>query len=138
MPSKKLRSKGRPRGRPRKAEVQGRPRGRPRKAEARGRPRGRPSKAEARGRPKGRPRKAEGRLPPIEGPKLHQFVDFDGDLEFVQLLTDPESDASAHVFEVVIASKTYALKIVRSLMPVSILKLIEFVNIVQVLRRGRG
>ncbi|KAI4168730.1 MAG: hypothetical protein LQ343_006166 [Gyalolechia ehrenbergii] len=59
----------------------------------------------------GRPRKAEGRLPPIEGPKLHQFVDFDGDLEFVQLLTDPESDASAHVFEVVIASKTYALKI---------------------------
>ncbi|KAL8937606.1 MAG: hypothetical protein Q9216_004346 [Gyalolechia sp. 2 TL-2023] len=70
-----------------------------------------PKTPRSHGRPRGRPKKAGARLPPIEGPKLHQFADFDADIEFVQLLTDPESDTSAHVFEVIIAARSYALKI---------------------------
>ncbi|KAL8830877.1 MAG: hypothetical protein Q9170_005535 [Blastenia crenularia] len=50
-------------------------------------------------------------LPPCEGPKLHQFAEHDSPLEFVQILTDPDSDVRAHVFEVLIAAKSYALKI---------------------------
>lgn len=95
---------------PKKLQSQGKPRGRPRKARQI-----LPEKVSRRRRktPKARPRDNEALLPPIAGPKLHRFVDSDAEVKFVQLLTDPESDPNTHVFEVTIATKTYALKIVR-------------------------
>ncbi|KAL8853717.1 MAG: hypothetical protein Q9221_001528 [Calogaya cf. arnoldii] len=50
-------------------------------------------------------------LPQCKGSKLHAFVDDDASLEFVRLLSDPGEDGAAHVFEVLIGGKPYALKV---------------------------
>lgn len=51
-------------------------------------------------------------LPQSEGPKLHPFRNRKAPIIFVRLLSDTESEGHAHVFEVSIGSKQYALKIV--------------------------
>jgi Kinetochore Sim4 complex subunit FTA2 len=61
-------------------------------------------------------------LPRCEGPKLRPFKDRKANIKFVSLLSrgdgdsDSDSDSSSgghgHVFEVIIASRRYALKIV--------------------------
>lgn len=53
-------------------------------------------------------------LPQSEGPKLHPFHDCKSAIKFVRLLSDVESKGHAHVFEISIGSKAYALKMVRS------------------------
>ncbi|KAL8672572.1 MAG: hypothetical protein Q9168_002977 [Polycauliona sp. 1 TL-2023] len=52
-------------------------------------------------------------LPQCEGPKLSPFVDHKSGLEFRRLLTDPDPDSEigAHVFEVSIGGKPFALKV---------------------------
>jgi len=52
-------------------------------------------------------------LPPIIGPKLSAFDLHDRSLEFVGLLSAEQPGRHSHVFEVVIGSKHYALKMVR-------------------------
>ncbi|KAI4199866.1 MAG: hypothetical protein LQ350_004314 [Teloschistes chrysophthalmus] len=49
-------------------------------------------------------------LPPCNGPKLHPFADRYAPIKFERLLSDAEA-ALAHVFEVTIAGKPYALKV---------------------------
>ncbi|KAL9577430.1 MAG: hypothetical protein Q9212_006368 [Teloschistes hypoglaucus] len=49
-------------------------------------------------------------LPPCKGPKLHPFPDRYAPIEFERMLSDPEA-ALAHVFEVTIGGKPYALKV---------------------------
>jgi hypothetical protein len=61
-------------------------------------------------------------LPRCDGPKLHPFKDRKANIKFVSLLSqgdgdgDGDSDSGSgghgHVFEVIIASRRYALKIV--------------------------
>ncbi|KAI4212012.1 MAG: hypothetical protein LQ351_005194 [Letrouitia transgressa] len=51
-------------------------------------------------------------LPWCQGPKLKPFPNRKTDVEFVSLLSDPESNGQSHVFEVKIASGSYALKVV--------------------------
>lgn len=53
-----------------------------------------------------------GPLPLCEGPKLHRFRKPKA-VTFKRLLSDPESEGHAHVFEAVIGSATYAVKVVR-------------------------
>ncbi len=57
-------------------------------------------------------------LPECSGPKLQPFEDEEATVDFKQLISESElpetSDGGhAHVFEVSIHAKTYALKIVR-------------------------
>ena len=52
-------------------------------------------------------------LPHSEGPRLHRFHDWKLVINFIRLLSDVESAGHAHVFEVSIGSKAYALKMVR-------------------------
>ena len=61
----------------------------------------------------------QGLLPRCEGPKLGPFHDRKAAIEFVRLLDDPQvadsevtEGGQSHVFEVLIASRSYALKIV--------------------------
>ena len=54
----------------------------------------------------------QGPIPRCEGPKLSPFRDRKAAIEFVRLLSDPELEGQAYVFEVLIASKPYALKVV--------------------------
>ncbi len=51
-------------------------------------------------------------LPQFDGPKLHPFSDGDSDVQFVRLLSDNEKVGHSHVFEVIIKSQYYALKVV--------------------------
>ena len=56
-------------------------------------------------------------LPRGDSPQLGPFKDSDADVEFVRLLSKidyTEIGGHAHVFEVLINSQTYALKIVRT------------------------
>jgi len=53
-------------------------------------------------------------LPSIEGPQLGPFRHRNSIIEFVSLLSDESLGSYSHVFEVVIESKHYALKMVRS------------------------
>lgn len=52
-------------------------------------------------------------LPPTIGPKLSAFDLRDRSIEFVGLLSAEQPERHSHVFEVVIGSKHYALKMVR-------------------------
>ena len=54
-----------------------------------------------------------GRIPRVRGPKLDEFPRRGAQIVFRKLLSDPESEGQAHVFEVAISSHVYALKIVR-------------------------
>jgi hypothetical protein len=61
-------------------------------------------------------------LPRCEGPKLHPFKDWKANIKFVSLLSRGDSDSDSdrdsssgghgHIFEVIIASRHYVLKIV--------------------------
>ncbi|KAL8770400.1 MAG: hypothetical protein Q9209_003826 [Squamulea sp. 1 TL-2023] len=53
----------------------------------------------------------EGLQPDCEGPKLGPFVHRRAPMQFIQRLSNPEHDGQAHVFEINIARKVYALKI---------------------------
>ena len=53
-----------------------------------------------------------GAIPRVEGPKLDEFPHRAAAINFRALLSDPEAQGQAHVFEVEIRSKIYALKIV--------------------------
>lgn len=59
--------------------------------------------------------KYDSHLPPCDGPKLLPFAGRYGPVEFIRLLSDPERDSMAYVFEVTIAAKRYALKIVSNI-----------------------
>lgn len=54
----------------------------------------------------------DGLLPQCEGPKLHPFARSTATLEFKRLLSDPNSEGQAHVFEASIGSTGYAIKVV--------------------------
>ena len=54
----------------------------------------------------------KGPIPQCEGPKLEEFSHRRATVDYRALLSDPESDGQAHVFEVRIGSRNYALKIV--------------------------
>lgn len=56
----------------------------------------------------------DGLQPSCEGPKLSPFHKRKAAIKFIQRLSDAEHDGQAHVFEVSIARKSYALKIVSS------------------------
>jgi hypothetical protein len=56
-----------------------------------------------------------GSLPPLVGPKLKPFLERNAFVEFVRLLSCITPGKHGHVFEVKIAKKPYALKIVGSL-----------------------
>ena len=49
-------------------------------------------------------------LPTSEGPKLARFKDSRADIQFVDLLSSETPGADGQVFEVIIKSKRYALK----------------------------
>ena len=49
----------------------------------------------------------------MKGPKLDEFPRRGAHIVFRKLLSDPESEGQAHVFEVAISSRVYALKVVR-------------------------
>ena len=51
-------------------------------------------------------------LPKYDGPKLDAFQHHDATIEFISLLSAESPGDDAHVFEVVIQSKHYALKVV--------------------------
>lgn len=51
-------------------------------------------------------------LPRCEGPKLHPFHDRKAVVTFLRLLSEVDAEGHAHVFEVLIGSKHYALKVV--------------------------
>ena len=58
-------------------------------------------------------------LPKCKGPKLSQFPDCSAAIDILRLISDNDSEVTseggdAHVFEVSINSKTYALKMVHS------------------------
>lgn len=53
-----------------------------------------------------------GLQPQCEGPKLPPFPNRKATLNVIRRLSDLEQDGQAHVFEVTIARKDYALKIV--------------------------
>jgi len=84
-------------------------------------------------------------LPTCEGPKLYPFQDRTATIEFVRLISDQDpvdtsQEGHAHVFEVSILSKPYAVKIVRrelSIMTVLGYMLTESVYAVQILWRPR-
>ncbi|KAL9039124.1 MAG: hypothetical protein Q9214_005004 [Letrouitia sp. 1 TL-2023] len=50
-------------------------------------------------------------LPWCQGPKLSRFPNRKAAIQFIRLLSDPDSEGPAHVFEVEIASRSYALKV---------------------------
>ena len=52
--------------------------------------------------------------PPCPGPKLQQFQAHGRPIEFVRLISDRETAAHSHVFEVKIGAIHYALKVVRT------------------------
>ena len=54
----------------------------------------------------------KGAIPQCEGPKLDEFPHRRANIDYRTLLSDPESNGQAHVFEVRIGSRNYALKIV--------------------------
>ena len=58
-------------------------------------------------------------LPQCEGPKLAPLQKKRAKIEFVSLLSDVEADGHAHVFEALIDSKEYALKVVSALKDLS-------------------
>lgn len=53
-------------------------------------------------------------LPQCEGPKLHPFSNRKVDVQFIRLLSNNEQDGHSHVFEVIINSSHYALKVVNA------------------------
>ena len=53
-----------------------------------------------------------GSIPRTDGPKLKAFPSRRAAINFRRLLSDPESEGQAHVFEVEIKKRLYALKIV--------------------------
>lgn len=53
-----------------------------------------------------------GLQPRCDGPKLHPFAHRRAKIKFVKRLSDPDHEGQGHVFQVDIARKTYALKIV--------------------------
>ena len=55
----------------------------------------------------------KGSIPRVEGPKLEEFPYRRAAIDFRALLSDPKAEGQAHVFEVKIRSRVYALKIVR-------------------------
>ncbi len=69
-------------------------------------------------------------LPRCEGPKLSPFKDHKASIEFIKLLSEPDPkerhDESpgghGHVFEVLIKSKPYALKIVSRILGVDVIR----------------
>lgn len=52
-------------------------------------------------------------LPECDGPKLRPFPGRHGHIKFIRLISEEIQYSDAHVFEVEIDSKIYALKIVR-------------------------
>lgn len=54
----------------------------------------------------------QGPIPQCEGPKLDEFSHRSATIDYRALLSDPVSNGQAHVFEVRIGSRNYALKIV--------------------------
>ena len=62
-------------------------------------------------------------LPPTTGPKLSAFDLHDRSIEFVGLLSAERPGRHSHVFEVVIGSKHYALKMVRPAPKFAVLRL---------------
>ena len=53
-----------------------------------------------------------GPLPQCEGPQLHPFDEHKGTVKFLRLISDLNSEGHAHVFEVSMGRKKYALKLV--------------------------
>ena len=53
-----------------------------------------------------------GPLPQCEGPQLHPFDEHKGTVKFLRLISNVNSEGHAHVFEVSIGTKRYALKLV--------------------------
>ena len=53
-------------------------------------------------------------LPQCEGPKLHPFSNRNVDVQFIRLLSNNVQGGHSHVFEVVINSCRYALKVVNA------------------------
>jgi len=51
-------------------------------------------------------------LSSCEGPKLHPFFDRSSDIQLIRMLSDLEQEGYSHVFEVIINSRHYALKMV--------------------------
>ncbi len=56
-------------------------------------------------------------LPQCEGPKLHPLKGRRYTIKFLRLLSDIESEGHAHVFEISMGFKKYALKVVRKCLP---------------------
>ena len=54
----------------------------------------------------------KGLIPRTDGPKLGEFPHRNAGIRFRALLSDPDYEGQAHVFEVEIRSRIYALKIV--------------------------
>ena len=54
----------------------------------------------------------KGPIPQCEGPKLDEFPHRRAKIDYRALLSDSDLSGQAHVFEVRIGSRTYALKIV--------------------------
>lgn len=51
-------------------------------------------------------------LPQCEGPKLRPFDKSTATVKFKRLLSDPDSEGQAHVFEASIGATAYAIKVV--------------------------
>lgn len=58
----------------------------------------------------------EGPQPRCEGPKFHPFPNRRATINVIKRLDDPAIQGEAHVFEVSIARKPYALKVVSGLL----------------------
>lgn len=59
----------------------------------------------------------KGPQPRCNGPKFHPFSDRRATINVIKRLDDPAVQGQAHVFEVAITGRTYALKVVGSLLP---------------------
>lgn len=82
-------------------------------------------------------------LPYKHVPQLWPFQYRHSSIEFVRLLSDANTSSHSHVFDVIIESKHYALKIVRCHLEFHSRKLScrlteGYNNVVQILRRGRA
>lgn len=58
----------------------------------------------------------EGLQPRCDGPKLHPFHNRRATIRYTKRLSDPNHDGEAHVFQVEIARKAYALKVVSAVL----------------------
>ena len=56
-------------------------------------------------------------LPQCKGPQLHPFETHKKTVKFLRLISDVKSEGHAHIFEVSIGSKRYALKVVKKFLP---------------------